>query len=476
MKVLLVNPPRYNELIGNNPEIIEEERGHNPPLGLLYLAGYLEKYSDHEVAVLDAQAEELTYEQLEQSLAQKQADVVGIEAMTFTLIDVIKTVQLVKKVSPETKVVLGGPHVHIYPEETINLPGVDFLVLGEGERSFHYLLDHLHKPDQLKEMRGFVFKENGNIINTGISDSIYDLDNLPFPARHLTDITRYSSLLAKRDIVTTMFTSRGCPYRCTFCDRPFSPVIGREFRYRSAKNVVDEMETCTHMGIYEFLIYDDTFSVRKDRVMAMCEEIIRRKLKVGWDVRAHVNTVTPDLLKAMKKAGCERIHYGVEAGNDRMLKLIKKNSTVARIKDAFKWTREAGMETLAYFIIGQQTETRKDIQDSMRLAREIDPNYVHITILCPYPATEIYLEGLKTGILKKDVWKEYARNPTPDFQPPFWEEIFTAQELQEMLVEFYKNFYMRPGYIIKNILRIRSLGEFKRKIKAGCKVIGMSSH
>jgi anaerobic magnesium-protoporphyrin IX monomethyl ester cyclase len=305
MKVLLVNPPRYNELIGNNPEIIEEERGHNPPLGLLYLAGYLEKYSDHEVAVLDAQAEELTYEQLEQSLAQKQADVVGIEAMTFTLIDVIKTVQLVKKVSPETKVVLGGPHVHIYPEETINLPGVDFLVLGEGERSFHYLLDHIHKPDQLKEMRGFVFKENGKVINTGISDSIYDLDSLPFPARHLTDITRYSSLLAKRDIVTTMFTSRGCPYRCTFCDRPFSPVIGREFRYRSAKNIVDEMEACTHMGIYEFLIYDDTFSVRKDRVMDMCEEILRRKLKVGWDVRAHVNTVTPDLLKAMKKAGCE---------------------------------------------------------------------------------------------------------------------------------------------------------------------------
>jgi radical SAM superfamily enzyme YgiQ (UPF0313 family) len=463
-------------LIGNNPEIIEEERGHNPPLGLLYLAGYLEKHSHHEISVLDAQAEELTYEQLEQVIIQKNADVVGIEAMTFTLIDVINTVQLVKKANPETKVVLGGPHVHIYPEETISLPGVDFLVQGEGERSFHYLIEHMNKPDQLKEAKGFVFKENGKVINTGISDSIYDLDNIPFPARHLTNIEKYSSLLARRDIITTMFTSRGCPYRCTFCDRPFSPVIGREFRYRSAKNIVDEMEECTHMGIYEFLIYDDTFSVRKDRVIDLCDEIARRKLKIGWDVRAHVNTVTPDLIKAMRKAGCDRIHYGVEAGNDRMLKLIKKNSTVTRIKDAFKWTKENGIETLAYFIIGQQTETRKDIEDTLRLAKEIDPNYAHFTILCPYPATEIYLEGLKMGIIKEDVWKKFAQNPTHDFQPPYWEEIFTAQELRDTLVECYKDFYMRPGYIIKNMLQIRSMGEFKRKVKAGLKVMGMSAH
>ena len=151
MDILLINPPAENEIIGNNPIIIEEERGYNPPLGLLYIAAYLQEHTQHHVEVLDAQAEELGYERLRYLIAQKKPDIVGITAMTFTLLDVMKTIRIVKAVDKGIQVVLGGPHVHVFPEETIGLPGVDYVVLGEGEATFRELVDNIHDRDALKK-------------------------------------------------------------------------------------------------------------------------------------------------------------------------------------------------------------------------------------------------------------------------------------------------------------------------------------
>jgi len=474
MKVLLINPPRLNELIGKDPAIIVEHGGYNPPLGLLSLAGYLELHSDHQVEILDAQPDLMSYDMLAQEIALRSCDIVGITAMTFTLIDVMKTVRIVKEVHPHVKVVLGGPHVHIFPNETIGQPGVDFLVQGEGEIAFLELLNNIDNVDAFGTEQGLVFERDGEIINNGIAPLQQDLDKLGFPARHLIDVTKYTSLLGKQDMVTTMFTSRGCPFRCTFCDRPFSPVISG-FRARSAVHVVEEIEQCIAMGISEAIIYDDTFTVRKDRVFELCEEILARNINFTWNVRAHVNTVTPDMLKLMRRAGCNRIHYGVEAGNDRMLKEIKKNTKVSQIKEAVEWAKEAGMEVLTYFIIGQQTETRKDIEDTIALAKSLKPNFVHFTIFCPYPATEIYELGLAEGIIKEDVWRKFAENPVEGFELPFWEENFTREKLLEMLVKCYKGFYLRPAYILKNVARIRSVGEFRRKMKAGMSVASMTA-
>ncbi|MEE9295981.1 MAG: radical SAM protein, partial [Phycisphaerae bacterium] len=298
---------------------------------------------------------------------------------------------------------------------------------------------------------------------------------LGFPARHLVNVKEYTSLLGRDNVITTMFTSRGCPYRCTFCDRPNSPILSG-FRWRSAAHVADEMEVCLSLGIREAFIYDDTFTVRRDRVLALCDEIERRKIKFRWDVRAHVNTMTPELIKRMKQAGCDRIHYGVECGNDRMIKVIKKNHSVAKVRQVVGDTKAAKMEVLAYFIIGQQTETASDIADTMALARELSPDYVHFTIFCPYPGTEIYQQGLDSGIIKQDVWRKFAENPCDDYELPVWEENFTRQELRQMLVKCYKSFYLRPRYIARNLLRIRGLGELKRKVSAGLSVIGMQAN
>jgi radical SAM superfamily enzyme YgiQ (UPF0313 family) len=248
------------------------------------------------------------------------------------------------------------------------------------------------------------------------------------------------------------------------------------FRYRSAASVADEMEGCLSMGIKEAFIYDDTFTVRRDRVFELCDEIERRKLRFRWDVRAHVNTMTPELLRRMKSAGCDRIHYGVECGNDRMLKVIKKNATIAKVREVVAATKHVDMEVLCYFIIGQQTETASDIADTMRLARELNPNYVHFTIFCPYPGTEIYFKGLESGTIKEDVWRKFAEDPRDGFELPVWEENFTRQQLRETLVKCYKSFYLRPSYIARNVLRVRRLGELRRKLRAGLSVITMSAN
>jgi radical SAM superfamily enzyme YgiQ (UPF0313 family) len=470
MKTLLINVPNFNEIIGNNPPIIEEERGFTPPLGLLYLAGYLEKFSKHEVSVIDAQVEGLTYDRLRDRIKEMDPDVVGVTAMTFTLVDVIKTIDIIKNVDSGIKVVIGGPHAYLFPQETIDLRGVDYLVLGEGERTFKDLLDNLGNMDQLKAVPGVVFKEGGQMIMTSPPALIEDLDGLPFPARHLVPYRRYSSLLTKGDIASTIFTSRGCPFKCTFCSRPH---LGKHFRFQSASRVVDELQECARMGIHDLLFYDDTFSVNKKRVIDICEEIIRRRLDIRWDIRARVDTISGDMLKALKAAGCQGIHYGVEAGTDKILKVLNKGITLKQVREAFALTRKHRIPILAYFMIGNPTETRKDILKTFRVARELKPDYMHMTVLTPFPGTEIYLKGLEQGIIKRDHWREFAKDPAAGFIPPHWGENFTREELAALLIKGYKSFYLRPSYVIKRLASLRSFSELRKKAAAGMKVFTM---
>ena len=470
MKVLLINPPRENEIMGNNPSIIEEERGYNPPLGLLYVAAFLEKHAKHDITIIDSQVEKLDYKSLKSRIISNNPDVVGLTAMTMTLIDVIKTIGLVKTVNENTKVVLGGPHVHLFPDATIKLENVDYLVLGEGEEVFKELLCAIDDKGMLRKIPGLVFETNGEVINTGKRLLISDLDELPFPARHLVPYKKYTSLLSKGSVVTTVFTSRGCPFKCSFCDRPH---LGKIFRARSSVNVVDELEACTKLGIYEFLIYDDTFTVNKRRVIDICNEIIRRKLNIGWDIRARVDTVNEEMIAHLKKAGCQGIHYGVEAGTEKILRMLNKGITIEQVKEVFDLTRKYKIPILAYFMIGSPKETLEDIYQTFKVMKELNPDYVHVTVLTPFPGTKIYFDGLEGGIIRKDYWKEFAEKPTNDFIPPHWAEIFTRDELHELLVKGYKSFYFRPSYIFKRMRALRSLGEFRKKAVAAAKVLVM---
>jgi len=470
MKILLIYPPTLNEILGNNPEIIDSERGFNPPLGLLYIASYLEKNSHHEVRIIDAPVEGLNYPEIEKKIAEFSPDIVGITALTFTLVDVLKTAKIAKKAVPETKVVMGGPHAYIYPEETIKFEDVDFLILGEGELIFKQLADTIEKKGDLSKIPSLVYKENETIKKTPMAGMIENLDGLPHPARHLVPYKKYNSILFPRTPVTTMFTSRGCPYRCSFCLRPH---LGKLFRARSPENVLDEIKKCVDMGIRDFLIYDDTFTVNRKRVLKICDLIISEGLNINWDCRARVDTVDEKLLEKMKKAGCIGIHYGIEAGTEKVLKNLRKQIDIKKAKEVCRVTKSLGIKTLVYFMLGSPGETRQDIEETFRLMLELKADFVHLTIFTPFPATELYLKGLETGIIKNDYWREFARNPSKDFVPPHWSEFFTLEELKKLLVEGYKKFYLRGEYILQEMLSIKSPGELFRKAKAGMKVLFM---
>ena len=468
MKILLIHPPSLNPIESCLPKSIEKGRGFIPPLGLMSIAAYLKKYTDYQIEILDAQVEQLNHKDLKKEIEKRKPNIVGITTMTFTLIDVIKTAKTVKEVNPGTKVILGGPHPTIYPEETAKLKEVDFCIIGEGEKPTLEAIKNIDNINKLKEIKGIAFQNKNEIINTGQADFIKTLDELPFPARHLVPYKKYFSSISSNFPITIIFTSRGCPYKCLFCDRP---QLGKTFRARSAKNVVDEMEECQKMGIKEIFIYDDTFGIDRQRVLDICNEIVKRKLNIAWDIRTRVDTVDKEMLTKMKKAGCQRIHYGVEAGTQKILNVLKKGITLEQVEKAFKLTKKIGIETAGYFMIGSPTETKQDILKTIKFMKKLDPDYVHITITTPFPATDLYKMALEEKIVTYDAWQEFAKNPNPDFVPPIWEKELSRKKLFSLLKKAYRSFYLRPNYIIKKILQLKSGKELFKKARAALKLL-----
>lgn len=468
MKILLINPPHKNTITTNIPKIIEEGIGFIPPLGLMYIAGYIKKNTNHEIEILDCNVENIDYDELKTEIEIRKPDIIGITTMTFTLIDVIKTLQIAKQVNNNIKIILGGPHPTIYPNETASIKGVDFCIIGEGEKPIKELLENINDYERLKNIKGLAFKFNGQIINNGQSEFITNLDDVPSPARQLTHYKKYFSSVSPNFPITTMFTSRGCPYKCLFCDRP---QLGKIFRARSAENIVNEMEECEKMGIKEIFMYDDTFGADRQRVIDICSEIKKRNLVIAWDIRTRVNTVDQEILEKLKGAGCQRIHYGVEAGTQKILNVLRKGITLEMAEKAFKLTKKIGIQTLAYFMIGSPTETKEDILETIKFMKKLNPDYTHIAITTPYPSTDLYRMYLEQKVPSYDCWKKFAENPTPGFQPPFWEKELSKKELFSLLKKAYRSFYMRPGYILKKIIQIKSARELWTKAKAGLNIL-----
>lgn len=235
--------------------------------------------------------------------------------------------------------------------------------------------------------------------------------------------------------------------------------------------MVNEIQECLGIGIREFLIYDDTFTIDRERVLNICNEILNRRLDIGWDIRARVDNVDEEMLKRLREAGCERIHYGVEAGTNKILKVLKKGITLGQVKEAFRLTKKAGISTLAYFMIGSPTETKEDILETIKLAKELNPDFAHITITTPFPVTELYSQALRAGVIPSDYWREFAQQPEKGVVTKYWEKELTKEELFYFLNKFYKKFYGRPFYILKQFLKIRSSKNFIRKIRTGLKIL-----
>ena len=468
MKVLLVNPPTRKPVRSILPPEVEEERGLFPPLGILYLAASIRNLPGVEVAVIDAHAEGLGPDDIALRVKDGGCDVLGITVLTFSLLDAMDTAMAVKAARPQTLIIAGGPHAHIFPGETLELGPFDAILRGEGEVNFRALIAGL--PDTKKDPPPGVWWKGGNKGEPDVTPPIEALDSLPFPARDLTQMNIYHSVLSGLRPITTMMSSRGCPYRCVFCDRPH---LGKRFRPRSAENVVDEMEECAKMGVKEIVFYDDTFTVDKERVRAIAGLLLERNINIAWDIRARVSDLDGEDYKLCRRAGLTRVHFGVESGDPEILRSLRKGITVDQARTAFKAAREAGLETLAYFMVGLPAETAETMQRTLDLAIELSPDFAHFSVLIPFPGTPIYTMGLEKGIIERDVWGEFAAHPGPEFVPPVWEENLSADEILDGLARMYRTFYRNPRVLLRRVRRAGSIAGLVKGARMGAKILFM---
>lgn len=465
MRVMLIRPPARHTVESEVPEAVEAENLSYPPLSLMAIATFLRAESSHDCVILDAQLDGLDDATIEARIREYGPDCVGITCFTVQLVDVHHTIQAARRAGVRY-VVLGGPHINDFPRESVNLPGVDAVVKGEGQQPMRTLLDTWERGDVARGIPGVMAHPDDPIPEEDVYFS-NDLDAYPIIDRALVAYQKYYDVMGEGGIFTTLITSRGCPYRCTFCNTP-----RHRYRVMSPSRVCDELEACTALGIREIYFVDDTFNITNRRVHELCDEIIRRQIDISWTVRFRVKGVDRALLEKMKAAGCSRIQFGVEQGTEEGLLRLKKDVTSLEIERAFALCREVGIHTVAYFMIGTPTErSRRDVLDTIEYSVKLNPDFVMYNILTPFPGTTLYDEGIRDGVLEVEPWVDFMRNPNEDFKAQVWDEYFTRDELRDLLNYAYRRFYWRPRFVLRNLLQIRNLNDFKRKATAGIRLL-----
>lgn len=453
MKILLIRYFDKGNINTRLPESVNKAQGIYPPLGIAYIAAVLEK-SGHNVGILDVQALNLTSQEARTKILEEKADLVGITCMTSDFPGALEAANFAKESG--AVVVLGGPQLAIYPKETLSYDSIDYGIYGEAEYSMLNLANNLEKgKKEFSDIKGLVYRKNGKIfINP--PDIVENLDDLPFPAIHLLPFEKYDCVITEKPVLT-MITSRGCPFNCGFC---FKQPSDRKYRKRSPEKVVDEIEHYIEKyHVKEIMFYDDTLTIDRNHVIAICNEIIKRNIKIKWQSPTRIDRVDKELLILMKKAGCRMLRYGVESGDENILKIMKKGITLNQIRDVFKWTKEAGIETFAYFIIGYANETPETIRKTIDFAKELNPDYVMFTIATPYPQTDLYTLAEKQGCVQGDYWKEFTLGKTNQRLDYF------VKDSDKWIKKAYKEFYLRPSYIFKKIRKLTSLDALKKNIR-----------
>lgn len=442
------------------------------PFGICCIAGYL-KHNGFSVKILDTAISGLNVEHLLGEIRALQPRAIGISSLTLSFHWAVKLAQALRSAFRDILLVIGGHHATIARDTLLSdYPVFDLLVYGEGERTMLELMSEFRRYNYdakgfLKDSRclasinGIVFKADNHPKATSPREPIDDLDSLPDPAWDILDMRKYIPLpnSYKRKPAINIITTRGCPYNCSFCSS--SAVFGRRIRRMSPRRVISLFRHAQRLfGAREVCFWDDAMTFDKKWISEFCRIIIEEKIDITWSCITRVDTVSAEMLKAMKEAGCWNIFFGIESASQELLDIINKGITVRQIREAIRLAKEAGIEVRGSFMLALPGETPHLALKTIDFAIELDPEYAQFCITTPYPGTKLYDEAEKYGVLSKDFTRYSIWSPV--FIPHGYK---SREEIIKMEKRAMRNFYLRPKYILKRLRNIRTLEDIRRNLK-----------
>lgn len=429
------------------PHYATHARPTGYPIGLGYLAAYLEQ-NGHQATLLDLALETDWKAAIRRQLEGNHYDLLGVTCMSVQYLGACQAAAYIRKLRPELKIIFGGAHPTNSPKETLADEFVDFVAIGEGEEIIHEVLMAVHGDRNYSGIEGMAFKRNGEIIVNPPRRKVPNLDDLPFPAYHLLDLDKYfrqeiPGFAPRKRPAMQIFTSRGCPYLCIFCH----DIFGKRFRERSPENILKEMRLLySQYGVREFLVYDDNFTMDVEHAKRVCRLIIHSGMDISMQfpngIRA--DRMDEELMELMARAGTHSIAIGIESGNRRVQKLIKKALVLERVHETARWARKYGVTTNGFFMIGFPSETVEEIHDTIRFARDSDLDHALFSIATPYPGTE-----LTDLVMRMGYDTHMDLNNLDIMAPHIRTEHFTYRSIKWYHVKAYLMFYMRPRRIAK---------------------------
>lgn len=459
VKIAFVYPPFLSSENQPNIRAVAENYGVFPPLTLAQTAA-VAKQSGCGTILIDANALSLSKEEVLKKIRDFQPDILGFTVTTYLFYQTLEWIEFLKK-ETQIPVLVGGVHMGLYPEETLTHSSIDFGLMGEAEVVLPDFLNRFDDKKKLEKCPGIVFRNRkGKIIINREFGILKSLDDAPFPSRELLPNEKYYSFISKRRNFTGLITSRGCPYRCIFCEQK-----SVHFRKRSPADIMREIHECYHShGIRETDFFDSAFTIDKKRVIELCRLLQREKLDLIWSARSRVDNVDWEMLSEMKKAGCTRIYYGIESGDENILKTLKKGTSIDRIRQTVSLTKKAGIDTFGYFMIGNPAETEGTIRKTIDLAKSLELDYSQFSKLSTLPGTELY--EMWKGEFKTDYWREFILDEKNKRIMKRYKCDLSEGRIEHYVKKAYREFYYRPNYLLKRLFKLGSLHEFRRSIKA----------
>ena len=423
----------------------------NYPCGILYMCSTL-RQAGHSPSFVDGYYH--SEEQLLEKIAEHQAELVGVSCIQFGWEHSKRLMAKVRQRFPDVKIVVGGYYINFWRQNALeDCPDVDFAIVGEGEFAICELCEAIEGKRAFEDVDGLVWRKDGQIIKNRRRKPIADLDTIPFPDYTQIRFEDYSPAIGSYKALPSamIFGSRGCANHCTFC------LSDKNVRYRTGKNVVDEIEWLQEeYGVRHIQFFDETFTLKRDRALDFLDQLLRRGIRIPWTANARADTLDMELLRAMKRAGCWRIHVGGESAVQKNLDILRKGITPEQVRQAVHMIRKAGMEAYASFIIGIPGETYEEALQTIKFACELPLDYANFHNLTPCEGSEIdrHLE-------------RYGRivGPRAFHQITFVPYTMTVEQVAELLTLAYKKFYIRPRFLAKKFLAQRSLEDVRRNLR-----------